>query len=204
MFIRGLKWLQRLIVGFVALVTLGAIPPTHDIWSTLLTDLEALKKDAHDQQQVKPVDQPKYIVQLEEDIPAKETSLQRLFEEAYEQSYMKFGEKVGPVIRTTFDQEIYPKLQRVMTDYYASYPAKDLAHFTVTKRPAGKHSERIFHIYDERTKEQTFYFHVRTENRPKEGYYYNFHYHTAADEFQTHHDIADIFWSKNQPPKWMS
>ncbi len=204
MVIRGLKWLQRLIVGFVALVTLGAIPPTHDIWSTLLTDLEALKKDTHDQQQVKPVENPEYVVQLEADLPTKEESLQRLFEGAYEQSYIKFGKKVGPVIQSSFDEEIYPNLQRVMTDYYKPYSAEDLAYFKVTDRPAGEHSERIFHIYDERTKEQTFYFHVRTENRPKEGYYYNFHYHTAADEFQTHHDLAHLFWSKNQPPKWMS
>jgi len=202
MWIRGMKWLQRVIVGFVALVTLGVIPPTHDIWSTLLTDLDALKKEKQDEGRV--VEQPEYSVQLQEEIPSKEESFQRLFTAAYEQSIIKFGQKVGPVIQPIFDKEIYPALERIMTEYYKDYSEEELADLVVTDRPAGKYSERIFHVYHTKTNEESFYFHVRTENRPKDGYYYNFHYHLASDQFQNHYDIADIFWSKNQPPKWMS
>ncbi len=62
----------------------------------------------------------------------------------------------------------------------------------------------MFNIYDEQTGKDLIRFHVRTENRPGEGYYYNFHYHTAEDQFATHHNLGDVYWSKNTPPKWLS
>ncbi|MED4798110.1 YpjP family protein, partial [Priestia megaterium] len=47
-------------------------------------------------------------------------------------------------------------------------------------------------------------FHVRRENPPKDGYWFNFHYHAAADNFQKHYDLGKIYWNRNMPPKWFS
>ncbi|MEW8987992.1 MAG: YpjP family protein, partial [Bacillus sp. (in: firmicutes)] len=84
------------------------------------------------------------------------------------------------------------------------YPEEDLVHLAISEEPGKGKSEKIFHIKDEKTGEDVIRFHVRRDQPPHEGYWFNFHYHTHHDEYQTHHDLGSIYWAKNTPPNWMS
>ena len=54
----------------------------------------------------------------------------------------------------------------------------------ISEKPAGDYSEKIFNVYDLEDRKDLIRFHVRTEKRPKDGYFYNFHYHIAEDDLQ--------------------
>ncbi len=56
--------------------------------------------------------------------------------------------------------------------------------------------KKIFNITNSQTGSDLIRFHVRTEKRPQEGYYYNFHYHSAEDDFMAHNNLGDIYWEK--------
>ena len=75
---------------------------------------------------------------------------------------------------------------------------------SITEYPSGDYAEKMFHLSDKVLGKDLIRFHVRTEKRPLDGYFYNFHYHTAEDGFTVHHSLGDIYWSKNTPPKWLS
>ena len=81
---------------------------------------------------------------------------------------------------------------------------ESLNYIKITEQPSGNYSEKIFNLSDGASGKELIRFHVRTEKRPLEGYYYNFHYHTYEDRFVAHHNVGDIYWSKNTPPKWLS
>ncbi len=91
-----------------------------------------------------------------------------------------------------------------MNLHLANLNDESLNYIKITDQPSGNYSEKIFNISDGLTGKDLIRFHVRTEKRPIEGYYYNFHYHTFEDRFVAHHDVGDIYWSKNTPPKWLS
>src|SRR6185437_147709 len=52
----------------------------------------------------------------------------------------------------------------------------------ISEKPAGDYSEKIFNVYDLDNRKDLIRFHVRTEKRPQDGYFFNFHYHIADDE----------------------
>ena len=73
--------------------------------------------------------------------------------------------------------------------------------FPVNRRPENR---KIFHVYNRLTGEDLLRFHVRRDHPPQDGYWFNFHYHTAEDGFQSHHELGSIYWDRNTPPDWMS
>lgn len=99
---------------------------------------------------------------------------------------------------------ILPNIEKAIKEVMDQYDDNDLRYLTITERPTGGHSERIFHIYDGKKQHDVIRFHVRRDHPPKEGYWFNFHYHTYHDKFQKHHTLGAIYWAKNTPPKWMS
>ena len=117
---------------------------------------------------------------------------------------MKFGTKIGPVIANEFDRCIFPKIEEAIQMTLASSGDVHKRRLAISEKPAGDYSEKIFNVYDLEDRKDLIRFHVRTEKRPQDGYFYNFHYHIADDEFIAHHSIGDIYWSKNTPPKWLS
>ena len=120
------------------------------------------------------------------------------------QAYMKFGTRVGPVIEDEFETNIFPKIEEAIAFTVDRLGAEMLQNLAISEKPSGDYSEKIFHIVDNTSRADVIRFHVRTENRPFEGYYYNFHYHTFEDNYVKHYDLGEIYWSKNTPPKWLS
>lgn len=195
------SWWQKSLMVAVTVLTLGAITPNHMIWESLLDEEDGPKTHAS-QGQTKEytlewIDPAEYYV-------TADTILADFRQAAEEQSYMKFGSRIGPVIDSEFRTRILPTIQDVIDTELAAYDKDRLRNLAISEKPSGDHAEKIFHVYDKDSGQDEIRFHVRTEKKPLEGYSFNFHYHLASDEYQRHISIGDIYWSKNTPPKWLS
>lgn len=194
------KWLQKGLMSAVAVLTFGLITPDHEIWSaeasakapSYMPEVDSFMPDVSDISDVF----------LDETVELTTADILKIA--AKEQAYIKFGSRVGPKIENEFNDRILPQIEQAIDMTIARLDDDTLNDLTVTERPSGDYSERIFHIKRSSTNEDVIRFHVRTENRLDEGYYYNFHYHTYDDGFATHYDLGEIHWSKNKPPKWLS
>lgn len=198
------KHFQKLIIAIVAVLTLGVISPSHEIWTTLQP------KDSSREADLPTSSKHELQLGLEDSIfdrgrfeqtPSIEEAL---FHPAKEMAYMKFGTKIGPVIQNEFDESIFPKIEEVIHSTVASAGGLEKRKISITETPSGHYAEKIFHVSDTDDNKDLIRFHVRTEKRPQDGYFYNFHYHSADDNFTVHHSLGDIYWSKNTPPKWLS
>lgn len=195
------NWWQKSLVVAVAVLTLGMISPNHTIWENLLEVKTELKTPAEKSQN----SQIAYDwLDPSEFYYSNPSILESFQQEAEEQAYMKFGSRIGPVIDDEFKNGILPNIQQAIDLHLAQVDEDSLRRMAISQKPSGDHSEKIFHIYDTETNKDKIRFHVRTEKKPQEGYYFNFHYHLEDDDFQQHITLGDIYWSKNAPPKWLS
>lgn len=194
-----MKWLQKLLIGLVAFLTLGIITPTHDIWSGLQNKEDAKEVGPYVEAEEQLLEFTELPV-VDDAKPLAETFVVR----AHELSYEKFGSKIGPVIGEEFDEVIFPRMDKAIRDTLHMVDETDSTLLAMSEKPAGNYSEKIFNVYDERNRKDLIRFHVRTEKRPQDGYFFNFHYHKADDDYAKHYGLGDIHWSKNTPPKWLS
>ncbi|PIC80832.1 hypothetical protein CSV75_03345 [Sporosarcina sp. P18a] len=193
------QWLQRLMIASVAVLTLGVITPNHEIWTNFQDKHEPNESGTR-------AEGMEYSLELNEtrnDLLTLDsyTEEQQLVAHALLLTYEKFGQRIGPVIQNEFDNEIFPRIEAVIQTTVHNAADRRLA---ITEQPSGDYAEKIFHVYDKTANQDLIKFHVRTEKRPGDGYFYNFHYHIADDGFVAHHTVGDIFWSKNTPPKWLT
>lgn len=191
------KWIYKTLAVSVAFLTFGVITPSHEIWAAFDDGHDTKKTAIYESIATDVTD----VYQLDELIEPEQHYLQSIMAEAKNQAYIKFGTKVSPVIENEFEDIIFPKMKEAMETTLASRNLKQIA---ITQKPSGDYNEKIFNLYDEETKKDVMRFHVRVENRPFDGHYYNFHYHVDEDRFATHYNLGEIYWSKNQPPKWLS
>ncbi len=201
------KWMQKLIVITVALVTFGIISPNHEIWELLDNDHSSSSNNNGDYQSS--ANNVTYEDSISDELTEHSTFLEEqnidsILLTAKEQSYLKFGSRIAPVIRNEFDSRILPKMEEVIQMTLARQDGDSIPYIKISNQPSGNYSEKIFNISNGFTGQDLIRFHVRTEKRPIEGYYYNFHYHTLEDQFAKHHNIGEIYWSKDTPPKWLS
>ncbi|KOY83484.1 YpjP family protein [Lysinibacillus macroides] len=199
-------WVKKSIVIMVAFLTFGLITPTHEIW-------DAFDQGSSNRASIDSTPGIGTAVAAEtENNWDEQTQVQEeavdysatLIDAAKEQSYIKFGTKIGPKISNEFDSIIFPKIEEAIAMTVASLDEQSLASLTISEKPSGHYGEKIFNVINNATGTDVIRFHVRTEKRPLEGYYYNFHYHSAEDDFMAHHNLGDIYWNKNTPPKWLS
>lgn len=191
------KWLQKSLIIMVALLTFGVITPGHELWNALQDKGDSKLEEG-------PTKDASYHIGLAEP-EVDQPSLEEAFVQSAKQlSYEKFGTKIGPIIEDEFDEVIFPKIEEAI--HVTLRDSEDLhkRRLAISEKPAGDYGEKIFHVYDKDLRKDLIRFHVRTDKRPQEGYYFNFHYHVAEDEFTSHRTIGDIYWSKNTPPKWLS
>lgn len=197
------KWIQKSIVIMVAFLTFGLITPTHEIWDAFDQNSSNRSSIGSSNTNIASAAEPEVIVDTEIQQEAIDYS-SSLVDAAKEQSYIKFGTKIGPKISNEFDSIIFPKMEEAIAMTVSKLDDASLASLTISEKPSGNYGEKIFNITNSQTEEDVIRFHVRTEKRPQEGYYYNFHYHIAEDNFMTHYNLGDIYWEKNTPPKWLS
>lgn len=195
------KWLQQLLIISVAFVTLGVISPSHEIWSAL-QQKENVKEAEH------PQHDSQYAVHFDVPFLSNEENSNFLSEDeiitgAHSLALAKFGSKIGPLIENEFNEMIFPKIEQVIRETLGEYYQMNRK-LAISEEPSGGTSEKIFNIKDVEADKNLLLFHVRTEKRPQDGYFFNFHYHLLEDEYQTHYALGDVYWSKNTPPKWLS
>jgi hypothetical protein len=187
-------WLRKSLVVLISILSLGIVSPSQasellpsQSKSSGMTDAVQAPSSKQDEQE------------NEEDI--RESFMERVMKQAEEQSLEKFGTRIGPVIEDEFRQIILPNIEQAIVTVAEQFPEEELANLAISEAPGGGLSEKIFHIYGHDQKD-IIRFHVRRDRPPHEGYWFNFHFHTYHDSFQTHYDLGSIYWAKNTPPKW--
>lgn len=128
------SWWQKSLMVAVTVLTLGAITPNHMIWESLLDEEDGPKTHAS-QGQTKEytlewIDPAEYYV-------TADTILADFRQAAEEQSYMKFGSRIGPVIDSEFRTRILPTIQDVIDTELAAYDKDRLRNLAISEnRPA--------------------------------------------------------------------
>jgi hypothetical protein len=195
------KWLRKSVVVMVSILTFGLVTPSqfvNYVNAESQNDRDVFETAAPESTFAQPT------AFLEESEFDKEKFMEELMQRAEEQSYQKFGTKIKPVIENEFREVILPNIETALNQTAIQFPDEDLINLAITEQPSGGHSEKIFNIKNSLTGMDILRFHVRRENPPQDGYWFNFHYHTYHDGYQSHHDLGSIYWDKNTPPKWMS
>lgn len=192
------SWLKRALVICITVFTFGLVTPPAVL-------LDNTKTDKSSKQNVEQASQT--IENEREELSLEYTPtyfITYAVEEAERQAMMKFGSKIGPVIEEKFEDTVLPRIAETITAFAEQVPVDSLPYLTLSQQPKGKENEKIFHVYDKRTGTDLLRFHVRRDHPPKDGYYFDFHYHSNDDDFVAHHELGKIYWGKNQPPQWLS
>jgi hypothetical protein len=195
------KWLRKSLVILFSIATFGLVTPPASLAIQDKPSEDSVSKSSINDDSIEQILPPK--LDLEQLPLSKDQVLVNLLSEAEQKSFIKFGDKIGGVIEDEFKEMIFPKMEEIIT-YYLNIEDDELFQQLEISKPSGGTGEKIFHIYNTITGEDVLRFHVRRENRPLEGYWFNFHYHTYHDSFQSHKDLGSIYWDKNTPPNWMS
>lgn len=195
------KWLKKSLFVIVSILTFGLVTP-----SQLMNTVNAENHTDRDVVEAPSIENnfARKNEFIDESQFNKAAFMQDLLKQAELQSYQKFGTRIKPVIENEFREVILPNIEAALEETAAQFPEDDLQNLTITEQPGKGLSEKIFNIKNAETGKDILRFHVRRENPPQAGYWFNFHYHTYHDEYQTHHDLGSIYWDKNTPPKWMS
>ncbi|MDQ0225208.1 hypothetical protein CHH83_15385 [Bacillus sp. 7586-K] len=193
------KWLRKSLVILFSIATFGLVTPPASLAITDKPSDDSTEKVSFSDDVIEQTASP--VVEEEQPFE-KEQILTNILNEAEEKSLLKFGDKIGGVIEDEFKEVILPKMEEIIT-YYLNEESDELFEHLEVSKPSGGTGEKIFHIYNTETGQDVLRFHVRRENRPLEGYWFNFHYHTYHDSFQSHKDLGSIYWDKNTPPNWM-
>ncbi|MFO1444714.1 YpjP family protein [Bacillus sp. Bva_UNVM-123] len=196
------KWLRKSFVIIVTILTFGLVTPSQAFLYDHSSAVKPPKKDIVEDEKCEI--NSAAAINDETGFLKREDFMKRVLDEAEAQSFTKFGTKIKPVIENEFTDLILPNIERAISNVADQFPEEELSNLIVSETPGRGHSEKIFHITNTNTNEDIIRFHVRRDHPPKQGYWFNFHYHTHHDKFQSHHDLGSIYWNKNTPPKWMS
>lgn len=197
-------WLKKLSVILITIMTLGFyVPP-----STLNAEPEESKDSVSSKESI--AEDMIASPQIEENNLEFQTYndsdyfIGVLTEQATEQMVTKLGPRIAEKVEDEFMETILPNLEEVLKTVLTDMGDDMLPYYGITEQPSRGLGEKIFHVYNYQTNKDIARFHVRRDNRPLEGYWFNFHYHLSKDDFEEHHEIGEIYWDKNIPPKWMS
>lgn len=194
-------WMRKTLVVLFTIATFGLVSPPSALMSDKQSEISLPKQENLSEVQLQSA--------IKANIPAELSSLEdyktSLLEEAENQSFLKFGAKISPVIEEHYRSVILPKIEEQIIKIVEEQSDQEaFQSLALTDNPAPGRKERIFNVYNMLTGEDILKFHVRLDQPPKEGYWFNFHYHLADDSFQTHYELGSIYWDRNTPPKWMS
>jgi len=195
------QWFRKTLFVLVSVLTFGLVTPTQlidQVNAKSLTD-----RDVFEAPSPQSAFKQSNTIQEETDFD-KEKFIEELIKQAELQSYQKFGAKIKPVIENEFREIILPNIEKALEEMAVQFPEEDLKNLTITEQPGAGRSEKIFNINNQLIGKDVLRFHVRRDNPPQAGFWFNFHYHTYHDDFQSHHELGAIYWAKNTPPKWMS
>ena len=197
-------WMRKALVALFTIATFGLVSPP----AALMAD----KPSEH--QNIKETGYTAVYENREESLADGEQApkpssfdayTEELLNKAEDQSFAKFGNRISPVIEDDYREEVLPKIEEAIVSHLMTLKDDEAYQdLVISKQPTPGKSEKIFHVYNRKTGEDVLRFHVRRDQPPQQGYWFNFHYHSAEDGFQKHHDLGSIYWDRNTPPNWMS
>ncbi|KGP71940.1 YpjP family protein [Pontibacillus yanchengensis] len=206
-------WMRKVSVILITIVTLGMYNPVH------LLDTEAAEKHKvdssnegvnEDRLTTNEEDKPEEDIEITlHDESSNENNesdyfISAITEQAKEQTVTKLGPKIYDKVEDEFTTQILPGIEQVVEELLVEASKEEVPYYEITELASPGYGEKIFNLYDHKAKQDVAKFHVRRDNRPGEGYWFNFHYHLSQDNFEQHHPIGEIYWDKNTPPKWMA
>ncbi|MET3696032.1 YpjP-like protein [Bacillus oleivorans] len=188
-----LNW-KKIFVVLVSTLTFGLVTPTYAY------DLDHGSIDKGKKPDLEETDKIDHSA-----VPVfQESPISQLVRQSKKVSYYKFGDRIGPVIKDEFQTFIFPKIEEVLYDLSDELGNDKVLQLKISEQPGKGTSEKMFHVIDSETNKDLVRFHVRRDHPPGEGYWFNFHYHTNEDNFESHYDLGSIYWDTNTPPNWMS
>ena len=193
------NWFRKTLVALITVFTFGLVTPP----SILLDNAKAADKPTSTAGQQN-LESTSYTYEETNDRLTTDTFVNYAMQEAEKQSMQKFGSKIGPVIEDEFKDVVLPKIEEAIAELANDVPEESLQSLAISQRPAGGNNEKIFHVYDTKSGNDLLRFHVRRDHPPQDGYYFNFHYHRFDDGYSGHHELGNIYWNTNVPPKWLS
>lgn len=200
-------WMRRLTIIMMSVLTLGAYIPQLD-WNDESKEKDAElpngEKNSADTAFDEVSDSSLDIDEEVEDLWSIDEYIDNMNTQAREQMLSKLGPKIVNRVEDNLLQEILPQMEEVISSIYEQAEDTTPPNLTITEHPSTGYGEKIFHIYDEDEESDVVRFHVRRDMKPKQGYFFNFHYHLKEDGFEEHHSLGDVYWDKNTPPKWMA
>ncbi|MGO4886941.1 YpjP family protein [Anaerobacillus sp. MEB173] len=210
-------WLRKTAFVIITIVTLGIITPTHlyqekaEAVSPTVEDIDVNHNDHIDEvsehdstDTLEDSKWPDIAAQIDDKHELVTQLVSYSVQQADVQAFKKFGPIISDRVGEQYREEILPKIEEVIAMLSNEVEEEVLRNLVVTELPSSGISEKIFHIYDGRNGKDIVRFHVRRDHPPKQGHWFNFHYHTVFDNYENHHELGKIYWDKNTPPKWMS
>ncbi|WP_160721203.1 YpjP family protein [Bacillus sp. USDA818B3_A] len=195
------KWLRKGLFITISILTFGLVTPSqlnNQVNAEKINERDGFEAAAPERSFIHSNDF------LEESEFNREEFIHDLIKQAEIQSYQKFGTRIKPVIEDEFREIILPNIEKALAQTASQFSEEEVMNLIITEQPGSGLSEKIFNIKDSVSGKDILRFHIRRDNPPQAGYWFNFHYHTYFDNFQSHHELGSIFWAKNTPPKWMS
>ncbi|WP_226580366.1 YpjP family protein [Halobacillus litoralis] len=195
--------MRRIFVVLISLLTLGMYVPPTQLDTDAAEKKELSEHNHYSQSTISP--EVEEFPEVLSDEPLQTDGLIDSFtEQARAQTVAKMGPRILDKVDEDLTTSILPKMEEALDEILSSAGEGQVPYYEITEEPASGYGERIFNIYNHLTNEEVARFHVRRDKRPGEGYWFNFHYHLQDDNFMKHHQIGDVYWEKNTPPKWMS
>ncbi|MBB6452713.1 hypothetical protein HNQ94_001159 [Salirhabdus euzebyi] len=192
-------WFRKVSVILITILTLGLyIPPTY-----LSADPAENEEVASPKEEPTLLDDSPFETDTDDHQPNNDY-LSQITVIAKNATISKLGPRIFDQVEEDVFTNILPTMEEIISSILEEGSEDVIPYYGISEQTTRGYGEKIFNLYDGRTNEDIARFHVRRDNRPGEGYWFNFHYHLNTDNFEKHHVIGEIFWDKNTPPKWMS
>lgn len=203
------KWAKKFTVAMFTVATLAQFI-TYDVQANGQTKLDAENLASVKKAAILPLTDEGYSyndLHLDyqfQDIDqfVREEFIAEAMKNAYALGYKKFGDRISERVGKQYEQIVLPEWEQALIDIQTKFDVEDFRFFRFTDDPTGGVGEKILHVYDERSGEDIIRLHVRRDQPPRQGYWFNFHYHLKEDNYQQHFTLASIFWDKDTPPNW--
>ncbi len=207
-------WFRKMLVGMIAVLTLGTVVPTGYLHINTKNAREDVQEAQAGSYSPSILDAQPEERQVEDKTDAEPQQLSRselkaqlvslAAKEASNQGQKKFGLTIQKKIGAQYEQTVVPKFKEAVQTLADQLSDDQLKQVSISQNPSSGQGERIIHLYDGDSKQSYLKLHVRRDHPPLEGYWFNFHYHTYEDDFNGHHDLAKVYWNKNTPPNWQA
>lgn len=197
-------WMKRISVFLITIMTLGLYTPPVYLDTEASNDEFSTEKSNTSDEITAPTLDVADEIDYSQESDITDYIINSMTKQAKEQTIAKLGPRIANQIEPDMTAMILPNIEEVLQKILAEAGEDQINYYGISEQPSSGYGEKIFNIYDYKTKTDIARFDVRRDNRPGEGYWFNFHYHLSGDNFVEHHQIGEIYWNKNMPPKWMA